>query len=207
MRCGEAVTVSNTSATGGYLVAASSSGFPGGLTLNQFLQTVLVGISGLPASLVRPKWQIAPPASPDLAVNWLAFGVSFEDPDTFAYLGLDNAGTHQTLIRQENVTLQCAFYGPDCDNIARLVRNGFQLPQNNEALRAGNMGFVSSDRPMHVPDLVNERFIDRIEMGIFLRRQVQDTYPVLNILSASGEIHTVLGDDEYLLDWQTPEGS
>ncbi len=122
--------MSNTSATGGYLVAATSSGFPGGLTLNQFIQSVLVGISGLTATLVRPKWQIAPPKSPDILVNWLAFGVTSEDPDTNAYLGPNNAGTAETLIRQENVNVQCAFYGPDCDNIARLVRSGFQLPQS-----------------------------------------------------------------------------
>ncbi len=196
--------MSNTSATGGYLVALASSGLPGGLTLNQFLQTVLVGISGLPGSFVRPNWQEKPPSNPDLSVNWLAFGVILEAPDYSAYVGQNDDGS-QMMSRQEGVQIKCTFYGPLAMTYARIVRNGFQLSQNLEALRAAKMGFVNTDAPIHVPELVNERFIDRIEMAVHLRRQEIETYPVLNVLSAEGTIHTI--DGEFNIPWQTPEGS
>lgn len=194
--------MSNNSSTGGYLVPASSSGFPGGLTLNQFLQTVIVGISGLDGTLVRPSWQIAPPKQPDLSVNWLAFGVTITQPDTYLYLSTDNTGATTTQ-RHQLLEIQCSVYGTDAMELAGLIQDGFQITQNLEALREANMGFVETGPMNHIPDLVNERFINRVQMSIFLRREVQRTYPILSITSANGTIHTVIGNEEYLLDWTT----
>ncbi len=194
------------SASGGYLTPTSSEGLPGGLTLNQFLQTVLVGISGLDGKLVRPRWQVAPPKQPDIAVNWMAFGIMSTPSDTNSFVGMDADGNTLS-IRQENIEVQCAFYGPEALYYAGVVRDGFQIQQNVEALRAANMGYVAAGTPFHLPELVNERFIDRVEMGLSLRRQVQRVYPIVSVVSAHGTVHTVLGNEAYLFDWQTPEES
>lgn len=195
--------MANDSATGGYLVP-TTPGLPGGVSLNQFIQTVLVGISGLPGILVRPRWQVAPPVNPDLSVNWLAFGISTVDPDANAWIG-PNVSGNETLQRHEGLEIKCAFYGPDAMNLASLVRDGFQVQQNLEALRAAKMGFAFTNLSGHIPDLVNERWIDRVEMSVFLRREIERVYPVLAIQSAEGTVETVLGDDDYSLPWETQE--
>lgn len=192
----------NNSSTGGYLLPTSSGGLPGGLTLNQFIQTVLVGVSGFSGNLVRPGWQVAPPKQPDLPIDWIDFRVVVATPDTFSWVALDQDGNNISQ-RQELLEVQCSFFGPNATDNASLVQDGFQIQQNLEALRAANMGFVSTGAAVHIPELVNERYIDRVEMALFLRRQVQRVYPILSIVSAKGTIHTVLGNEDYLLNWDT----
>lgn len=192
----------NNSASGGYVQPIQTQPLPKQLTLNQFIQTVLVGVSALPGESIRPKWQVAPAKQPDLGTNWAAFGVNIVNSDIYSFVGMNKDGADISQ-RQEGLEVGCSFYGPDALEIASLVRDGFQIQQNLEALRAANMGFVECGPMMHLPELVNERFINRIEMGVFLRRQVQRVYPILSILSASGAIHTVLGDEPYLIDWKT----
>lgn len=196
--------VSNTSATGGYLVPTSSTPLPGSLTLTQFIQTVLVGISGIAGTLVRPKWQINPPKQPDISTNWLAFGISLGSPNANAYVDMDENG-NQISERHQDLKIQCSFYGPDSMDYASLVQDGFQIQQNLEAMRAANMGYASTGQILPIPDLINERWYNRMEMEIILRREIQRIYPVLSFVSATGTIHTVLGNEEYLLNWQTPE--
>lgn len=198
--------MSNDSATGGYLVPLSNEGFPGGLTLTQFIQSVLVGISGLPGKLVRPSWQVAPANNPAIEVSWIAFAISIITPDANAYVGMNPDGS-ETLQRQEELEIACSFYGPDAIDNAAELRDGFQIQQNLEALRLANMGFGYTNQANRIPDLLNERWVDRVVMSVFLRRQRQRTYPVLALLSARGTIHTELirDDEEYDIPWSAEE--
>lgn len=190
-----------TSATGGYVLPSHTQLPPRGLSLGQFIQTVLVGLTGIDGTLVRPKWQVQPPKQPDIDINWISFGIADSAPDANAWLGTDASGV-TTMQRQEGLEIACSIYGPDALETAALIRDGFQVPQNLEGLRSANMGFVETSRAVHVPDLVNERFINRYELSVMLRHQAQRTYPVLSVLSATGVIHTVLGSEQYLLEWE-----
>jgi hypothetical protein len=194
--------MANDSATGGYLAISTLPPLPGGLTLTQFIQTLLVGISGLPAALVRPNWQVAPLKAPDLLVDWLAFGVSAYRPDTNAAVSTNEAGV-TTLNRTEGIQVECSFYGPLAAEFCAIVRDGFQIHQNQETLRLANMSFVETTPPQVTPDLVHERYVNRLKMDVFLRRQILRTYPILPLVDANGTIETTLGDEEITIDWSS----
>lgn len=194
----------STSATGGYLLPKTTEKPPGNLTLMQFLQTVVVGVSGLPGSMVRPKWQVAPPKQPDIIDNWAAIGIKALTPSPNSYVGLDEDDNNVSY-RQETIDLSCSLYGPDAVELSSLIRDGFQIQQNLEALTLANMGFVETTPALHIPDLVNGRFLNRLEMSIILRRQVRRTYSILPILSANGTVHTALGSEEYLMDFNSED--
>ncbi len=197
--------MANTSATGGYLVPTSSQGLPGGLSLEDFLHTVIYGISGFTdKKLIRPKFQLNPPKAPDIEVNWIAFAVVNNTGDANAWVGM-NPDETTTLQRQEALEIQLSFYGPNAQDNMALFRDGFQLQQNNDGLRAANMGFVGLSAGIRGPDLVNDRWRDRWETSLFLNRQRQRVYPVLAFVSAAGTIQTVIEDNLVTVPWQTPE--
>lgn len=175
---------------------------PPHLSFTQFLQTVFVGISGLPGTLVRPKWQVEPPKQPNIGVDWMAFGIDVAAPDANSFVWIDNAesGVSQ---RHESLEIGCSIYGPEALETYGLLRDGFQIPQNLEALRAANMGFVEISLARKIPELVHERFINRVQCSVFLRREIQRTYAIPTLVSAHGVIHTVIGNEDYLLDWET----
>lgn len=196
------MTTPNTSASGGYLLPTTTAPFPGGVTFVQFIQMLLVGVSNIDGTLVRPKWQSNPPKKPDINVNWFAFGFTGFNPDTNPYEGLDSDGNFD-FRRNTEFEIQVSVYGPDSMDLVQFIQDGLQISQNSEALLAASMGLINTSPGIHAPELVNERYFDRWDFSIFMRRQNQRTYPVLPFISASGIITTVFGNEQYVLDWTT----
>jgi len=186
-----------------YILPSISTVPPNKLTVTQFIQTVFVGISGLPGSMVRPKWQPQPPKQPDLEVSWMALGISNAVPDANSYIGTKVDETVESQ-RHETLEISCAIYGPYCLEIYELLRDGFQIQQNRIELQNANMGFVQITNGRKIPDLVNERWIERIETSVFLRREIQRIYPIPTIISSDGTIYTVIGNEDYLKVWKVP---
>lgn len=126
---------------------------------------------------------------PDIAVNWLAFGITSSDPSFNAYIAMQPNGTTQYQ-RQNRLEVQVSIYGPDALDIVGLITDGLQIPQNLAGLLAANMGMVEVTKALHIPELINERFFNRYELAVVLNRQVQRLYPILNFLSATGTVYT-----------------
>jgi hypothetical protein len=179
--------MSNSSATGGYLTQSSSS--IDGLALRRFLQSVIVGVTGLPAAMVRPMWQQNPPPVPSIDTNWCGFAIISQRPEQGAYHEQLNAGG-ANLLRHEQLDLLCAFYGPDCLVNAGILRDGLELiAQNREQLFSQGMGIDGFSDITHAPELVNDRFFDRADITMTVNREIRRTYNILHLVGAYGTIY------------------
>lgn len=180
--------MSNTSATGGYLTPSGAAPLYD-LDLDLFLQTVFVGLSGLPGAMVRPRYQPTVPKQPAANVDWCAVGVmDIDKDDNPVVLHSDDGDGSSTLIRHEEIHVLASFYGPNSARIADTVRDGLYLGQNNEALSLQLMLYVNNDTIRQVPELVNEQWIRRRDLPILFRRQVKRTYAVQNLVSADSSL-------------------
>jgi hypothetical protein len=194
----------NTSATGGYLVPTSS--LPAEDTaLEDQLQTMVVGITGIDGTLVRPRWQPNPPKQPAADVNWCAIGVMRSTQDTYAAIvhhpdRPDGAG-HDEMQRHETIEVLASFYGPAGQGYANLLSDGLQIAQNREALYFENLALLDATDVQAAPALQNEQWIRRYDLAMRFRRQITRTYDVLNLLSADGTIQSEQGSQ----NWETPQ--
>jgi len=182
------------SSTGGYLVPSSASP-PEDTALDAILQGAVVALVGLPGPMVRPRWQTPVPKQPEATVDWCAIGVMSETPEYSAYTrhwrgepsnpndpvgqGYDEQRRHEVL------EVMASFYGPNSRGNANMFRAGISVAQNREAFYLQNMNFVSTDCKLtNAAELINEVWFRRMDLTFFVRREIDRTYPVLNILSA-----------------------
>lgn len=184
----------NTSATGGYLS-------PGGATtppledqaLEDFLHDVIAGVTGIGDTLVRPLWQPEPADIPGRAVDWCAFGLP-DRPQRDAYPVIAHdpaAGAGQgadILIRNESLRLRTTFYGPNCQANATLFADGVFVAQNREQLLTVGIKLIGAGEPTKAPELIKGQWYSRCDLDVMLRRAIRREYPVLNLLSAGGQI-------------------
>lgn len=188
--------MANDSSTGGYL--APSSTFPvEGDSFQDFIGDAVAGITGLTRSLVRPRWQLKPPPHPSIEVDWCALGITVITAD-YGVVKLhrpDGAG-HDEFQRHETGDLLASFYGPMAYSLASRLRDGLMVDQNREALRAGSVNILGCTRMRTTSDLVNERWVRRVDLEISLRRAVLRSYPILNVLSAVGSFETQDGTSQ-----------
>jgi len=205
----------NDSSTGGYLAPSVAAPPAEDDALDDLLQMMVCGITGLDGSLVRPRWQPTVPKQPEPSVNWCALGVSVQTNDAGPAIRhegsfLDNVivegGTEvvmdsgpvlfsdgdgrDTYIRHQDIELLCSFYGPSAKGYVQRLADGMSIPQNHEQLGQDDMAFVSASEIRAASDLVNQQWVRRYDMTIYLRRKISRTYPVLNLRSAQASTTT-----------------
>ena len=179
----------NTSASGGYLVPSTTAP-DHDAALDRIVQQMVVGITGLAGAMVRPRWQPNPPKQPEPSVDWCAIGVQSVTPDASPAIEHDGAGDgSDTVNRHEYIEFVASFYGPNGLGNATLLRDGFSLPQNVEAIGAAGLLYVGTSPITPAPALVSEQWVRKYDLRLTFRRQVSRTYPVLNLVSVVGTIH------------------
>lgn len=178
-----------------------------GVDLNNFLQEWFVALSGLAGALVRPAPQTTPPNLPPNAIVWMAFNAQVQQSDEFPFTGMVGSGndSQYQLQRNELIRVLCSFYDQGIDGqankYASLVRDNLFIPQNLEVLYNVNMGLVHCDALVAVPSLLKERWLYRVDLPVFITRQVVRNYNVPSILTAEGQIQS---DNGVVTPFQTP---
>jgi hypothetical protein len=181
--------MSNDSSTGGPLVPSSTAPSDDDALID-FLQSVIVGVTGLPGNMCRPRWQQEPANLPAVGTNWASLGITERRGDLFPYVAHQSAGNGtDTLANHEWFTLLTTFYGPLANTYATQLRDGLAITQNREAMFLAGVSLVNVPHELvALPELVKERWLYRIDMPLRFVREVGRVYPVLNLLSAAGNI-------------------
>jgi hypothetical protein len=171
-----------------------------GQPLDDFLASYIGAITQLPSHLIRPLYQDDPPELPPHGTNWMSVGVMDSTPDPGwpwefyssppAVVPVDALGNPLGLFteRHETFNLLCASYGPQADWFDGLIRDGIMISQNQEVLMLAGMAIVRISGRTLVPEYIRQRWVRRIDRRITFHRALRRLYPILNVLTGTGEI-------------------
>ena len=174
------------SSTAGYLTPAAPIPLDDD-ALVRFLQAVVVGVTGLDGTLVRPRWQNPDPGRPQRTVTWCGMGITDRRAEGMPALVYGDAG--DTLIRYERLRLLCSFYGPASEQYAGYLRDGLFIAQNREVMLTAGMVLVGMpDDFTHAPELLNDGWLSRTDLDLILRREVRRVYPILAVSGLGGQL-------------------
>ncbi|WP_426717635.1 phage neck terminator protein [Cronobacter turicensis] len=176
--------MSNSSTSAGYLTPVSA---PQAYdeTLERELSQWVRALSGLPASMVRPRWTATQAAIPAADVNWCGFGITdFSHDDSPAFI---QAVESAQMWRHEVIECMASFYGPGGQQIATVFRDGLQIPQNNDELSRVGLSFQDASPLIPFPELINNQWVRRYDITVRLRRKVIRDYGIKSILSAPAQ--------------------
>jgi hypothetical protein len=175
-----------------------------------FLQTTVAGIIGLPGNLVRPRWQPNPPPTPDVSVDWAACGITrtvanFEA--AIQHYGDMTGGLagYDRVRRQERITYRVSCYGPHAGDNCAMLRDGLYVEQNRQFWHLNAVGLVEAQQIDHVPELFRQQWRDRYDLEIILNREIRRIYLVRDLVRSTGVIigNPPPGERTIEDDWDT----
>ena len=191
------------SSTGGYLLPTSTP-LVEDAALDVLLQNLVVGVTGMTPTLVRPRWQQIAPAEPEVGVDWCAIGITEEMPDPQGgnISNVHSSDGHSTTVDVSILTILSSFYGPNARQNAQNMRVGLMIPQNREVLYFNDLSLMEQPGGVtFAPSLVGQQTQRRADVSFRLRRAVTMTWAIENIVEMAGDIKTDNLPDEPI---QTP---
>lgn len=178
--------MSNTSATGGYL--RQVTGPLEGQALLDVFQALIVGITGLTGSLVRPAYQANPPDWPAIGTDWCAFYISDSDQD-YSAKQMEQADAQTTLHEDEKISLGVVFYGPNAHGYAGQLKTGLQIAQNREAIAAAGVVWNDASPVKAAYELINNQYYSGFRVTLNFTRENERVYGVLPARTVGVEIY------------------
>lgn len=190
----------NTSATGGYLDPTDVVA-QGDEELERIFSKALGGILGLDAGLVRPAFQRTSAKRPEKDVDWCCFTVSATNEIGLPYMRHNDGVPGSTYFSvHESIEVLAMLYGPNSEALARRLRDGLRIVQNNEALTTEGLKTIDVGQIIRLPEFINQYWVRRHDVSITFRRKVERIYQIQNIEAA--DIH--LFDDTGAVDTVIP---
>lgn len=175
----------NTSATGGYLIPTNI--VLDNNLLKRFMHDVIVGVTGLDNTVVRPAYQENAPPILDIDVDWCAFLIKNRRTEAMPWLVQGNSDA--TLATNELFDVMVSFYGPNSSGYAAILRDGLEIPQNSDVLVSAGIAVLGSEALQYLPELVNDRWYERTDITINMNRNLSRTYAILSLLGATGTLY------------------
>lgn len=165
--------------------------------LYEALEAAVVGVTGLPGNLVRPRWQAEPSLIPPAATCWIALGVTDRKADTFPYLDFfppNNPASSYQMQRSEELTMLASVYdlgyGGQADAVAAVLRDGLMIPQNGQALAEAGLYVVSDADIALAPTLFKQRWMYRVDLAVRFRRMINRSYATEPTAGAGFTLYT-----------------
>ena len=180
------------SSTGGYLLPTSTPPLDDAL-LDQFFHDLIMGVTGLGATLIRPRWQPEPGNMPAAGSTWVAQGVTNRGDDVVAWTGFNSVTGVYTIARNQELTNLVSIYGAAASATEAILRDGLSLAQNREHMNSLGFAFVKVGETRNMSLMLNERWQKRIDVELTFRRFFTREYAVLPLLSAATTITTNTG--------------
>lgn len=174
--------MANDSTTAGFIAPTQSPVYDN--ALDKVFHDAIAGITGIPGSLVRPRWQPEPPQQPAFDVNWVAFGIVDNSVDTFAYDHHSPSDETSQVQRDEVLQVLHSFYGPDATQFCERFRDGLEIAQNRDQLQSAGVFVQEVQQARQIPALLKERWVKRVDALVVYRRRTSRSYKIANIVSA-----------------------
>lgn len=146
-------------------------------------------VSGMPAGMVRPRWQPEQPAHLPADVNWVAFGIVEWPVDSSPAFTMQTEDGSE-LWRHEEFVALASFYGPQGMSYAAIFRDGISIEQNNTELNSLGLSLAYHGEIIPAPELINGKWVRRYDFRVRLRRKVVRQYNIKSILVPNVEITT-----------------
>jgi hypothetical protein len=139
--------------------------------------------------------------TPAADVNWASIGITQVEADDYPVIIHDGATTLpgapgpgvDRMQRHVTLTVVTSLYGPECEDLSGMLRDALYIPQNVEPLREFGLKLYEVRDLARNAEIVNQQWIDRIDIAIMMRRQVDRVYPVLNITGADVQFFNEAG--------------
>lgn len=167
-----------------------SNVIPDDQALELSLNPTIAQITGLDGNkYIRPRWQPDPPVTPDRATNWVALGITRRASPTVAATKQIDALT-AAVIRYQEFDILLSWYGPDSGSLGAIFADGLQIGQNRDLLRQYDFGIVTIGDATRAPDLFKEKFRNRYDQTLTLRRRTERIYSVEALVGFGITLHT-----------------